>query len=140
MTILRLAEGFRSGMVYRLSLSLSFYEPTDMSISEDKNPLPHDPVGTTDRKVDVDRVHRLIADIEQELAGIPEDSPGLQNMRNELEALKETLDAPGKRHEHIGGGLRSVRTRLQDMAAAMEGEVLKDTPYIAEIGRILGMV
>jgi hypothetical protein len=108
-----------------------------MSTSEDMNPLPHDPA---DKKVDVDRVHQLIAEIEQELAGMPENSPGLEHVRSELAALRDALDAPEEKHEQIGGGLQSVRTRLQDMAAAMEGEVLKDTPYIAEIGRILGMV
>jgi len=71
---------------------------------------------------------------------MPSDTPHLENLRSELEALKAALAASGSRQAALGDRAHSLRTSLQNMTATVEGEVLKDSPYIAELGRILGMV
>lgn len=88
----------------------------------------------------LDRINRLISDLEQELANAPADTPHLQDLREEIETLKKVLQSPETRHGWIEDGLHSIQTSLRNMTATVEGEVLKDSPYIAEIGRILGMV
>ena len=36
--------------------------------------------------------------------------------------------------------LHDMRTSLSEFAATVEGEILKDTPYLTELGRILGFM
>jgi|GEM_PF-461259 len=89
---------------------------------------------------DSDRVNQLLSQLEQELASLPADTPHLENLRNEVNALKTVLSPAGSRPGGFGEHAHSLRTSLQNMTATVEGEVLKDSPYIAELGRILGMV
>lgn len=88
----------------------------------------------------LERVRRLVANLEQELANAPPDLPNMQALKAEIAALKHVLgDAEGQ-EGLVKEQLHSVRNNLQDMTARVENEVLKDTPYVAEIGRILGLV
>jgi hypothetical protein len=86
----------------------------------------------------LDRINRLVSDLEQELARAP-DRDEVQRLRNELEVLRSALNASAGR-DVSEEDLHSARSSFQRMSAAVENEVLKDSPYIAEIGRILGMV
>jgi hypothetical protein len=88
----------------------------------------------------LDRVRRLVTDLEQELANAPPDLPNMQALKEEIETLKHVLAASEGQEGLVKEKLHSVRGTLQDMTARVENEVLKDTPYIAEIGRILGLV
>lgn len=88
----------------------------------------------------LDRVSRLVADLEQELANAPPDLPNVRALKEEIETLKQVLAAPGDQEVLVREKLHSVHGSLQDMTARVESEVLKDTPYITEIGRILGLV
>ena len=105
-------------------------------------PSDHEPVTGTAQHSDfsLQRISRLIADLEQELAKAPPDIPHGQELREEIETLKHVLASPGKRESGINERLHAIRGALEEMSAKVEGEVLKDTPYITEIGRILGMV
>jgi len=98
--------------------------------------------GTSGHAVNLDRIRHLIADLEQELARA--DIPQAHEVRKEIDTLKQMLASPDASPDKEEGWaqerLHAVRSRLQDMTARVEGEVLKDSPYIAEIGRILGLV
>jgi len=85
-----------------------------------------------------ERISRLVSDLEQELANA--DIPHAAELREEIATLKQLLAAPSGEEGWIRERLHSIRNTLQDMTAKVEGEVLRDTPYIAEIGRILGLV
>jgi hypothetical protein len=63
----------------------------------------------------------------------------VQRLRHEIEILRTALNASAGRDVN-DDDLHSARSSFQRMSAAVENEVLKDSPYIAEIGRILGMV
>ena len=86
-------------------------------------------------QLDLARVNRLIADLEEEVAKAPADAPGMQDLRDEIETLKNVLGSPKAKHDWIEDGLHSVR----DAAQAVKGEVMRESVYIAEIGRILGL-
>jgi hypothetical protein len=86
----------------------------------------------------LERINRLVSDLEQELANAP-DRDEVQRLRQELEILRSALNASAGRDVN-DEYLHSARSSFQRMSAAVENEVLKDSPYIAEIGRILGMV
>ena len=87
----------------------------------------------------LDRISKLVSDLEQELARAPAGQPHLDELRAEVAELKQTLNASAHPDE-VAESLHNVRGKLSDVAARAEGEVLKDTPYLAEIGRILGLV
>jgi hypothetical protein len=88
----------------------------------------------------LERIARLVSDLEQELAGAPAGSPKLDALRAEIEVLKRTLASPDGARPQLTEQLHGVRGRLDDVVASVEGEALRDTPYLIEIGRILGLV
>lgn len=95
---------------------------------------------TTNDNFSLDRVRHLVAAMEQELAGAPADRPDVQALRQEIDHLKQLLAAGDGEHVLVKERLHTVRGTLQDMTARVESEVLQDSRYIAEIGRILGLV
>ncbi|HEY4316010.1 MAG TPA: hypothetical protein VGN04_00255 [Herbaspirillum sp.] len=97
------------------------------------------PPNDTRSSFNLERIHALIAELEIELANAP---PGadLQDVRDEIETLKNVLKSPKVKEGWIRESLQSVRNGIEDMTQTVEGTVLKDSPSIAEIGRILGLM
>jgi hypothetical protein len=92
------------------------------------------------KEFSLERIRQLVADLEQELSAAPPDSPKVAELRAELDLLKDTLAGPDRSSSALEQQLHGVRGKLDDVVASVEGEVLKDTPYLAELGRILGLV
>lgn len=90
------------------------------------------------RQISFDRIRSLISELELELARA--DIPQAQNLRTEIDRLKQILASPEGTEEGVRDQLHGVHNTFQDVTATVEGEVLRDSPYIAEIGRILGLV
>ncbi|KIF83579.1 hypothetical protein TSA66_08630 [Noviherbaspirillum autotrophicum] len=88
----------------------------------------------------LERVRHLVAALEQELANAPADAPQVQTMKEEIATLKHMLASPDNQEGDVRERLHTVHNTFQDMTARVESEVLRDSPYIAEIGRILGLV
>lgn len=106
------------------------------SIPENDTPVPR----AGQEGFNLERINRLVANLESELAKAPRDTPNLQDLREEIETLKNVLRSPKKKEGWIGEALHTIRSGLQEVTATVEGEVLKDSPYVTEIGRILGMI
>lgn len=88
----------------------------------------------------LDRIRHLVSDLEQELAAAPEDSPRVQALKTELQVLRQRLDDSDIALPGVGQQLKDTHGVLDDLMASVEGEILRDTPYLAEMGRILGLV
>ncbi len=88
----------------------------------------------------LERIAQLIFDLEQELNSAPPGSPKLEALREEIAVLKRTLEAPEGKSGDLAVQLGGIRSKLDDLLASVEGEALKDTPYLVELGRILGLV
>jgi hypothetical protein len=88
----------------------------------------------------LERIHVLLSDIEQELASIPDKSSRVQALKAEIDALKHTLRSSASDSSQVAQQLRGTHNALDDLVASIEGEILRDTPYVAELGRILGLV
>lgn len=88
----------------------------------------------------IERINRLIADLEQEVTRASGDTPHLQDLKEEIATLKNMLKSPDTKRGGISEGLHSTRTAFQKFTQTVEGEVLRDSPVIAEMGRILGLV
>lgn len=96
--------------------------------------------GPTSPSFSLERIQNLLSDLEQELASIPDTSARVQALRAEIEALKETLSTSTSETSQVAQQLRGAHEALDDLVANIEGEILRDTPYLAEMGRILGLV
>lgn len=88
----------------------------------------------------LERISRLISDLEQELSSAQSDSPRVMALREELMLLRRTLSASDGEAEQLRRRLHGTHGRLDDLMASVEGELLRDTRYLAELGRILGLV
>jgi hypothetical protein len=106
------------------------------------SPTNHTPVAQTAQHTEfsLERISRLVTELEQELAKAPSDMPNAGELKEEIASLKSALASRGDDEGGIRERLHAVRSTLRNVSAEVEGEVLKDTPYITEIGRILGMV
>jgi len=92
------------------------------------------------KQFSLDRIQKLVADLDQELDAAPAGSPKVDELRAELAMLKKTLAGTDGASLNLEQQLHGVRGKLDDVVASVEGEVLKDTPYLTELGRILGLV
>lgn len=88
----------------------------------------------------LERIGNLVAALERELQNAPPDLPNAQALQQEIETLKQALASAENQQAVVKERLHSVRGTLQDMTARVENEVLQDSRYVAEIGRILGLV
>ncbi|MEK0428197.1 MAG: hypothetical protein RL001_724 [Pseudomonadota bacterium] len=88
----------------------------------------------------LERISVLVSDLEQELSTAPPDSPRVMALKEELLLLRRTLSASDGEVEQLRRRLHGTHGKLDDLVASVEGEVLRDTPYLAELGRILGLV
>ncbi len=88
----------------------------------------------------LERISLLVSELEQELSTAPTDSPRVMALREELALLKRTLLASDGEAEQLRRQLKGTHGKLDDLLASVEGEVLRDTPYLTELGRILGLV
>lgn len=88
----------------------------------------------------LERIQNLVSDLEQELASIPGTSPRVEALKAELEALKQAVSKSPSNSPKVARQLRGTHSALDDLVANIEGEILRDTPYLAELGRILGLM
>ena len=96
--------------------------------------------GPTPLPFSLERIQSLLSDLEQELASIPDTSARVQALKAEIEALKQTLSSNGSDVPKVAQKLQGTHNALDDLVASIEGEILRDTPYVAELGRILGLM
>jgi hypothetical protein len=90
--------------------------------------------------VSFERISALLSDLDQELSTAPPDSPRVMALKEELLLLRRTLSASDGEAEQLRRQLHGTHGKLDALIASVEGEVLRDTPYLAELGRILGLV
>lgn len=97
----------------------------------------NDPTDTTHSKrpeIDLQEVERLVAAIEADLAKVRSGSESVGALRDEVESLKQLLDA--KAHpEPVHDSLRSVHRLLDELV----DDAIQGARYVADIGRMLGM-
>ena len=61
-------------------------------------------------------------------------------LKDDINHVKKILTAPDTPEEKLQQHLKVTHSRLKDLLASLEGEALKDTPYLTELARILGFV
>jgi len=99
--------------------------------------IPAQPAGPS--AADTARINGLIAHLEHKLDALPPDSPGAQDLRDEIAALKESLELPEFDSHRVASGLRSIREMLEKGRETVVGEAVRDSTFLIDIGRLLGM-
>jgi hypothetical protein len=92
-------------------------------------------------KVDLDEVAKLVAALEQDLAGVKAGSRDLQALRDEVRALSEALDAKDTPADHslIGDSLKNIHGMIDNAVDVVVEDALKAADYAGRIGRMLGL-
>jgi phage gp16-like protein len=90
-------------------------------------------------EIDLKEAARLVAELERDLQKLRAGSADLQTVRAEVEALRSVLHSTGGEDRGLRAALHAVRQALERALETVEGEAIRDWPYIAEIGRMLGM-
>ena len=91
------------------------------------------------KKIDLEKVARLIDALERDLVKVQSGSRDVQLLRDEVETLKNVLNSPIRRAHWVREGLHSMRQAIENGLETAVADGLKASQYIAEIGRILGM-
>ena len=99
---------------------------------QDVNPNPDD------RTIDLDEVRRLVAALEAELAQVQSGSKDVQDLRDEVEALRHAVHGDAA-EEAVGPQLHRVHSTLGDTVDTLEAEAIRTADYVARIGRLLGL-
>ena len=78
--------------------------------------------------MDIDQVARLVDRLERDIARAGANEADTRKLLAEIAAIKKVLQSPAPEHSHVRERLHAIRE-----------ELWRDAPYLAEIGRILGM-
>ena len=89
--------------------------------------------------VNLDDVQRLVEALERDLAKVRAGTAGVESLREEVEALRSTLNAAEPREEHVRERLHGVRSTLEDFGETLYEDAVKLGDYLARIGRMLGL-
>ena len=89
----------------------------------------------TGQEIDLQQVERLVAALEADLAKVRSGSEDVQALRDEVDSLKQLLDAGGPPQEPVHDRLRSIHTLMDTLV----DDAIQGARYVAEIGRMLGM-
>lgn len=111
-------------------------EQTPQTSAVDNGAAP----GTTAPAFNLVRINALVAELELELDKAPAGAAHVQDLRDELETLRNVLKSPKVKESWVLESLHTVRTGIEEIGEKVETNVLKDSPYVVEIGRILGLV
>jgi cell division septum initiation protein DivIVA len=93
----------------------------------------------TQEGIDLKEVAELISALERDLAKVSTGSADVQALRDEVETLRNVLNSPQARKSRVRDALHGIRAAMEHAAETVAGEAIRDWPYLAEIGRILGM-
>jgi len=86
------------------------------------------------------RLKQILAELETALQHIPADTPNVETLRRDFASLKQHLELPSAETGLLRAQISKTQSSAQDLMDTVEGEILKDSPYLAELGRILGMI
>ncbi|OFZ74023.1 MAG: hypothetical protein A2W04_01205 [Betaproteobacteria bacterium RBG_16_64_9] len=91
-----------------------------------------------DASIDLEAVATLIAALEQDLAKVSSGSKDIQELRDEVEELRQLLHSRAE-EEGVAEKLHTIKGKFEKTRSPLLLEAIREGQYIAIIGRILGL-
>lgn len=88
-------------------------------------------------KLDIAAVSTLIGDLSNTLSVAK--NPELEELKSEVETVRQLLAAPKKKTSWVAESLGSIRRILEEAAGHLAAEGIKATPYVDQIAKLLGL-
>jgi hypothetical protein len=88
---------------------------------------------------DIDRAKRLVEEISENLAALPEDSAKYAQLRMEVEDLKAMLGRADAHLPLIEDRMKSVHGLFERAAVELRADGVRAGIFLSEIGRMLGL-
>ena len=86
------------------------------------------------------RLKNILAELEQALQNIPPETPQAAALKQDFLLLKSHLEQTEVHSSVLHEQIDKTRNSAHELLQSVEGAILKESPYITEIGRILGMI
>ena len=88
---------------------------------------------------DIDRAKKLVEEISENLAALPEDGAKYAQLRTEVEDLKAMLGRPDAHVPMIEDKMKSVHALFDRAAVELRADGVRAGIFLTEIGRMLGL-
>ena len=92
-----------------------------------------------ENKLDLGRAKRLVEEISENLAALPQDSANYAQLRAEVEDLKAMLDHTDTHLPLIEDRMKSVHGLFDRAAVELRADGIRVGIFLREIGRMLGL-
>lgn len=89
--------------------------------------------------IDIDEARKLVHALESDLDRFQGGSSELQALREEVETLRNVLQAPDPGHGWVKEALGDIRTSIQHGADTAKLDAIIAGRYVASIGKMLGL-
>ena len=89
--------------------------------------------------IDIDEARKLVHALEADLDRFQDGSADLETLRNEVETLRDVLQAPDPGHGWVRDALESIHSGIQEGVDTAKLDAIIAGRYIASIGRMLGL-
>jgi hypothetical protein len=90
-------------------------------------------------KLDIGRAKRLVEEISENLAALPQDSAKYAQLRAEVEDLKAMLNRADAHLPLIEERMKSVHALSDRAAVELRADGIRVGVFLSEIGRMLGL-
>ena len=89
--------------------------------------------------IDIDEARKLVHALEADLDRFQDGSTDLETLRNEVETLRDVLQAPDPGHRWVKEALEDIRTSIQHGADTAKLDAIVAGRYVASLGKMLGL-
>ena len=89
--------------------------------------------------LNLEEVRKLVNALEKDLARAESGSADVQALKDEVEALRKAMSEPGPSHGWVREALERLHARFDAAKETAKVDAAIVGPYIATIGRILGL-
>jgi predicted nuclease with TOPRIM domain len=93
----------------------------------------------TNQPVNLDEVQKLVDALERDLAKARAGAGNLEELREEVEALRSALSAEEPHQDQVRERLHGVKASLEQVGETLYDDAVKVGDYITRIGWMLGM-
>lgn len=89
--------------------------------------------------IDIDEARKLVHALEKDLDRVQQGSADIQTLRDEVETLRNVLEAPDPGHNWVRDALEGIHASIAEGVDSAKLDAIVAGRYIAAIGKMLGL-